>query len=129
MTPRWVDGEPGSDAYLPTLFGVSHVLRVRSGLICFQVCPASTVFHRWLFAKNSERLSTSENTTGMVRSRRQLPTAPPPPTRPPPGPTAGENPPPPRPPRRVPPPARPAIPGRFADRIGSRCGHHRRCRD
>ena len=68
MTPRWVDCEAGSDEYLPTLFGISHVLRVRSGLICFHYWPPSTVFQRWLLAKNSARLSTSEKTTGIVRT-------------------------------------------------------------
>jgi hypothetical protein len=43
---------------------------VRSGLILVHDFPPFIVFHRWLFAKKSERLSTSENTTGMVRTVR-----------------------------------------------------------
>src|SRR4026207_576557 len=82
MTPRCAGCDPGSDVYLPTLFGMSQDFRVRSGLICFHVWPPSTVFQRWLFAKKSDRLSTSEKTTGMVRTWRKLPVAPGPPPRP-----------------------------------------------
>ena len=32
------------------LFGGVQLFRVRSGLICFQLMPPSTVFHRTLFA-------------------------------------------------------------------------------
>ena len=58
------------------LFGGSYVARVRSWLICFQFFPPSTVFQSTLLAKNSDVLSTSENTTGIVRTRRKFPGAP-----------------------------------------------------
>ena len=54
--------------YLPTLFGTSCVLRVRSGLICFQLIPPSIVFHNTLVAKKSDFWSTCENTIGCVRT-------------------------------------------------------------
>ena len=73
MTPRGCGFAAGSPRYLPTLFGVSQVDLVRSGLICFQLVPPSTVFQRWLFAKNSVRLSTCENSTGIVRTVRNVP--------------------------------------------------------
>src|SRR5690348_7822459 len=44
-TPRWLGLASLLLAYLPTLAGTFHVLRVRSGLICFQFVPPSSLCH------------------------------------------------------------------------------------
>ena len=69
-TPR-CSGRAGSvPRYLPTFAGASHILRVRSGLICCQLRPPSRVFQTVFEAKKSVRGSVGEKTMGWVRMTR-----------------------------------------------------------
>ena len=56
---------------MPTAAGTSKVLRVRSGLICFQLCPPSRVAHSVLAAKYIRCGSSGEKTIGSVRITRK----------------------------------------------------------
>src|SRR6185312_1753093 len=69
-TPRSVGLASLLFAYLPTLAGTVQVLRVRSGLICFQFCPPSSLCHTVLEVKYRRCGSVGENRIGIVRTVR-----------------------------------------------------------
>src|SRR5678816_4012084 len=71
MTPRCVGFAVSALRYLPIVAGASHVLRVRSLLICCQLRPPVAVFQSVFDAKNITCGSTVEKTTGAVRSVRK----------------------------------------------------------
>src|SRR3954462_8054729 len=72
ITPRCFGFASGVPLYLPTFDGTSHVLRVRSGLICVQLRPPFVVFHIMFAAKKRMCGSAGENAIGCVRSMRYV---------------------------------------------------------
>ena len=56
---------------MPTVAGTSNVLRVRSGLICFQLLPPSRVTQSVFAAKYIRCGSSGEKTMGSVRMTRK----------------------------------------------------------
>src|SRR5262252_4760939 len=71
MTPRCVGFAVSALRYMPIVAGVSHVARVRSGLIFCQLLPPLDVLHSVFDAKYMTCGSTPEKTTGAVRSVRK----------------------------------------------------------
>src|SRR5260370_41703165 len=71
MTPRRVAFAVSASRYLPTVAGMSHAARERSGLIFCQLLPPVTVFQSVFDAKYMMGGSTGEKAMGAVRSVRK----------------------------------------------------------